>query len=137
MPPTSASRYRPGLSAPAPTDAPVSTLAPTERPTAAPRATPANSADAGGDGNITAPPGVLDPLQPLDSGAMFSELTDAEKGCIGEEPRETDQVRRVSRRRDHRIGFFSPGSYLVQHRSARNPPTAFGQRSKSSTQRRS
>ena len=71
--------------APASTDAPVSTETPTERPTAAPRATPANSPTPEAT-NITAPPRVLAPLQALDSGAMFSELSDAEKGCIGENP---------------------------------------------------
>ena len=71
------------VAAPASTDAPVSTQAPTERPTAAPRATPANSPRPEAT-NITAPPGVLAPLQPLDSRTMFSELSEAEKECIGE-----------------------------------------------------
>ena len=44
---------------------------PANSPTLEQRATPA-------------PPGVLAPLQPLGSGAMFSELSDAEKECIGE-----------------------------------------------------
>ena len=70
---------------PASTDALVSTQAPTERPTAAPKATPANSPTPEAT-NITAPPRVLAPLQALDSGAMLSELSDAEKGCIGENP---------------------------------------------------
>ena len=69
--------------APASTDAPVSTKTPTERPTAAPKATPANSPTPEAT-NITAPPGVLAPLQPLDSRTMFSELSEAEKECIGE-----------------------------------------------------
>ena len=69
--------------APASTDAPVSTETPTERPTAAPKATPANSPTPEAT-NITAPPGVLAPLQPLDSRTMFSELSEAEKECIGE-----------------------------------------------------
>ena len=73
------------VAAPASTDAPVSTQAPTERPTAAPRATPANSPTPEAT-NITAPPRVLAPLQALDSGAMLSELSDAEKRCIGENP---------------------------------------------------
>ena len=71
--------------APASTDAPVSTQASTERPTAAPKATPANSPTPEAT-NITAPPGVLAPLQPLDSGGMFSELSDTELACIGENP---------------------------------------------------
>ena len=69
--------------APASTDAPVSTKTPTERPTAAPKATPANSPTPEAT-NITAPPGILAPLQALDSGTMFSELSEAEKECIGE-----------------------------------------------------
>ena len=82
-----------GTAAPASTDAPVSTQAPTERPTDAPRATPADAPRATPANsptpeaiNITAPPRVLAPLQALDSGAMFSELSDAEKECIGENP---------------------------------------------------
>ena len=70
---------------PASTDALVSTQAPTERPTAAPKATP----DSPPIPEPTANPvslGVLAPLQALDSGAMLSELSDAEKGCIGENP---------------------------------------------------
>ena len=70
---------------PASTDAPVSTQAPTERLTAAPKATPANSPTREAI-NITAPPGVLAPLQALDSGAMLSELSDTELACIGENP---------------------------------------------------
>ena len=106
--------------APAPTDAPVSTLAPTERPTAAPRATPANSPTPEAT-NITAPPGVLAPLQPLDSGAMFSELTDAEKGCIGENPER--QTRYVGCLEDETIdriflaGFVSGPAPLSQESS--------------------
>ena len=73
------------VAAPASTDAPVSTETPTERPTAAPRATPANSPTPEAI-NITAPPGVLAPLQALDSGAMLSELSDTELACIGENP---------------------------------------------------
>ena len=73
------------VAAPASTDAPVSTQAPTERPTDAPRATPANSPTPEAI-NITAPPRVLAPLPLQDSGAMLSELSDAEKGCIGENP---------------------------------------------------
>ena len=46
---------------------------PANSPTADQRATPE-------------PPGVLAPLQALDSRAMFSELSDAEKECIGENP---------------------------------------------------
>ena len=106
--------------APAPTDAPVSTLAPTERPTAAPRATPANSPTPEAT-NITAPPRVLAPLQPLDSGAMFSELTDAEKGCIGENPER--QTRYVGCLEDETIdriflaGFVSGPAPLSQESS--------------------
>ena len=65
--------------------APVSTETTTERPTAAPRATPA-STPTPKPTSTPAPPGVLAPLQALDSGAMFSELSDAEKECIGENP---------------------------------------------------
>ena len=71
--------------APASTDAPVSTETPTERPTAAPKATP-DSPPTPEPTAILAPPGVLAPLRLQDSGAMFSELSDAEKGCIGENP---------------------------------------------------
>ena len=46
---------------------------PANSPTPEPTATPA-------------PPKVIAPLQALDSGAMFSELSDAEKECIGENP---------------------------------------------------
>ena len=70
---------------PASTDVPVSTEAPTERPTATPRATPA-SPPTPEPTATPARPGVLAPLQALDSGAMFSELSDAEKECIGENP---------------------------------------------------
>ena len=83
------------ISAPTPTAAPasaapastalVSTETPTERPTAAPRATPASTPTPKPTAT-PAPPGVLAPLQALDSGAMFSELSDAEKECIGENP---------------------------------------------------
>ena len=59
--------------APVPTETPVPTEAPTERPTAEPTATPASQ-------------GVLAPLRLQDSGAMLSELSDAEKECIGENP---------------------------------------------------
>ena len=69
--------------APTPTEIPVPTETPTERPTAAPAATPASTPTPGPTAT-PAPPGVLAPLQPLDSGAMFSELSDAEKECIGE-----------------------------------------------------
>ena len=73
------------VAAPESTDAPVSTLARTERPTAAPKATPASSPTL--EPTATpAPPRVLAPLQALDSGEMFSELSDAEKECIGENP---------------------------------------------------
>ena len=66
-----------------PTETPVPTEAPAERPTAAPTATPASTPTP--EPTATpAPPEVLAPLQPLDSGAMFSELSDAEKECIGE-----------------------------------------------------
>ena len=50
---------------------PATTPLPANSPTPDQRATPA-------------PPGVLPPLQPLDSGEMFSELSEAEKECIGE-----------------------------------------------------
>ena len=46
---------------------------PANSPTPQQRATPA-------------PPRVFAPLQALDSGTMFSELADAEKECIGENP---------------------------------------------------
>ena len=69
--------------APASTDTPVSTETPTERPTAAPKATPASTPTPAPTAT-PAPPGVLAPLQALDSGAMFSELSEAEKECIGE-----------------------------------------------------
>ena len=82
VPPTSAPTP---TAAPASTDAPVSTETPTERPTTAPRATPANS-PAPEATNIPAPPRVLTPLQALDSGAMLSELSEAELACIGENP---------------------------------------------------
>ena len=65
--------------------APVSTEGPTERPTAAPTPTLASPPDL--EPTATpAPPGVLAPLQALDSGEMFSELSDAEKECIGQNP---------------------------------------------------
>ena len=65
--------------------APVSTETTRERPTAPPRATPA-SIPTPKPTATPAPPGVLAPLQALDSGAMFSELSDDEKECIGENP---------------------------------------------------
>ena len=71
---------------PAPTaspETPAPTEAPTERPTAAPSATPASTPTPGPTAT-PALPVVLAPLRPLDSGAMFSELSDAEKACIGE-----------------------------------------------------
>ena len=68
---------------PTPTETPVPTETPTERPTAAPKATPASTPTP--EPTATpAPPRVLAPLQALDSGAMFSELSEAEKECIGE-----------------------------------------------------
>ena len=70
---------------PASTDVPVSTETPKERPTTAPRATPTNS-PAPEATNIPAPPGVLAPLQALDSSALLSELSDAELSCIGDDP---------------------------------------------------
>ena len=73
------------VAAPASTDAPVSTQAPTERPTAAPKATP-TSPPTPEPTATPALPGVLAPLRLQDSGAMLSELSDAEKGCIGENP---------------------------------------------------
>ena len=69
--------------APTHTETPVPTEPPTERPTAAPTATPASS-PIPAPTKTPAPGGRLAPLQPLDSGAMFSELSDAEKECIGE-----------------------------------------------------
>ena len=70
---------------PVPTETPVPTEAPTERPTAAPTATPA-SPPTPGPTATPAPQGLLAPLRLQDSGAMLSELSDAEKGCIGENP---------------------------------------------------
>ena len=71
--------------APTHTETPVPTEPPTERPTAAPTATPASS-PIPAPTKTPAPGGRLAPLQPLDSRAMFSELSDAEKECIGENP---------------------------------------------------
>ena len=65
--------------------APVSTETPTERSTAAPKATPTSTPTPKPTAS-PALPGVLAPLQALDSGEMFSELSDAEKECIGENP---------------------------------------------------
>ena len=69
--------------APEPTETPQAALTATPGPTAAPRATPASSPPPGPT-ETPAPPGVLAPLHALDSGAMFSELSEAEKECIGE-----------------------------------------------------
>ena len=70
---------------PEPTETPQPVPTATQRPTAGPKATPASTPTP----EPTATPvplGVLAPLQALDSGAMLSELSDAEKGCIGENP---------------------------------------------------
>ena len=79
-------------SAPAPeqTNTPQTVMTETPAPatpetTAAPRATPASTPTPKPTAT-PAPPKVIAPLQPLDSGAMFSELSDAEKECIGENP---------------------------------------------------
>ena len=71
--------------APEPTETPQAALTATPGPTAAPTATPASTPTPGPTAT-PAPPGVLAPLQPLDSVEMFSELSDAEKACIGENP---------------------------------------------------
>ena len=71
--------------APTQTETPVPTEPPTERPTAAPTAT-RKSPPTPAPTTTPAPGGRLAPLQPLDSGAMFSELSDAEKECIGDNP---------------------------------------------------
>ena len=138
------------IAAPASTDAPVSTQAPTERPTAAPRATPASPPTP----EPTATPvplGVLAPLQVLDSQAMLSELSDTELACIGDNPEKLARslagpARHPGKNRPSSSGvsktrpwqgFFSPGSYLVQGRSAKKLPTASGLGSQSSTPGRS
>ena len=92
--------------------APVSTENPTERSTAAPKATPASTPTPKPTAS-PALPGVLAPLQALDSGEMFSELSDAEKECIGENPErqtrffgclEDETVARIF------LAGFAPGS---------------------------
>ena len=88
--PTPAREIVTPTTAPTPTAAPASTApvtteGPTERPTAAP--TPTLASPPALEPTATpAPPGVLAPLQALDSGEMFSELSDAEKECIGQNP---------------------------------------------------
>ena len=67
------------------TETPVPTEPPTERPTAAPTATPTRPPTSAPT-TTPAPSGRLAPLQPLESGAMFSELSEAEKECIGDNP---------------------------------------------------
>ena len=68
---------------PTQTETPAPTEPPTERPTAAPTAT-RTSPPTPAPTTTPAPVGRVAPLQPLGSGAMFSELSDAEKECIGE-----------------------------------------------------
>ena len=77
--------------APEPTETPQSVMTATPRPTAAPRATPA-SPPTPEPTATPAPPGVLAPLQALDSGAMLSELSDAELACIGDDPEKLVQA---------------------------------------------
>ena len=68
-----------------------------------------------------APPKVLAPLQALDSGAMFSELSDAEKECIGGNPQR--QTRYIGCLEDETIdriflaGFVSGPEPLSQESS--------------------
>ena len=69
--------------APTPTELPVPTEPQAERPTAAPTATPASTPAPEPTPTTN---GRITPLQMQDSGAMFSELSDAEKECIGENP---------------------------------------------------
>ena len=85
-PETLAPAFTPASTAsPTPTETPVPTEAPTERPTAAPRATPASPPTPEPTATPVSPR-VLAPLRLQDSGVMLSELSDAEKGCIGENP---------------------------------------------------
>ena len=70
---------------PTQTETPAPTEPPTERPTAAPTAT-RTSPPTPAPTTTPAPGGRLAPLQPLESGAMFSELSEAEKECIGDNP---------------------------------------------------
>ena len=67
------------------TPTPIAQRTPTERPTAARAATPSRPPTSEPTPN-PASGGRLAPLQPLDSGAMFPELSDAELECIGDNP---------------------------------------------------
>ena len=123
--PTPAGEIVTPISAPTPTaalasTAPVSTETPTKTPTAAPRPTLASTPTP--EPTATpAPPGVLAPLQALDSGEMFSELSEAEKECIGENPER--QTRYIGCLEDETIdriflaGFVSGPEPLSQESS--------------------
>ena len=72
--------------APEPTNTPQAVPTATPRPTAAPRATPA-SPPTPKPTATPAPPGVLAPLQAMDSSALLSALSEAELACISDDPK--------------------------------------------------
>ena len=73
--------------APAPAETLTATPLPTATATTEPKPTPEPTATTAPEPTaILAPPGVLAPLQPQDTSALLSELSDTELACIGDDP---------------------------------------------------
>ena len=73
--------------APAPAETLTATPLPTATATTAPKPTPEPTATTAPEPTATpVPPGILAPLQALDSSALLSELSDTELTCIGDNP---------------------------------------------------
>ena len=73
--------------APAPAETLTATPLPTATATTAPKPTPEPTATTAPEPTATpVPPGILAPLQALDTSALLSELSDTELACIGDNP---------------------------------------------------